>query len=105
LIRYRIRKTIKIKNKLLKGQSFEFSLMILICSKILYKLKINYGTKRYELLVNFYLLIVGKKDGFGVVVVDRGVVVRKVDGVVEVVDVVPVVIRVVVEGSVILGTL
>ncbi len=59
----------------------------------------------YDLVVNFYLLIVGKKDGFGVVVVDRGVVVRKVDGVVEVVDVVPVVIRVVMGGSVILGTL
>ena len=29
--------------------------------------------------------MVGKKDGFEVVVVDRGVVVRKVDGVVEVV--------------------
>jgi hypothetical protein len=27
------------------------------------------------------LLMVGKKDGFEVVVVDRGVVVRKVDGV------------------------
>jgi hypothetical protein len=49
--------------------------------------------------------MVGKKDGFEVVVVDRGVVVRKVDGVVEVVDVVPVVVRVVVEGSGILGTL
>ncbi len=59
----------------------------------------------YELLVNFYLLMVGKKDGFEVVVVDRGVVVREVDGVVEVVDVVPVVVRVVLGGSVILGTL
>ena len=49
--------------------------------------------------------MVGKKDGFEVVVVDRGVVVRKVDGVVEVVDVVPVVVRVVVGGSIILGTL
>ncbi len=49
--------------------------------------------------------MVGKKDGFEVVVVDRGVVVRKVDGVVEVVDVVQVVVRVVVEGSSILGTL
>ncbi len=48
--------------------------------------------------------MVGKKDGFEVVAVDRGVVVRKVDGVVEVVDVVPVVVRVVV-GSVILGAL
>jgi hypothetical protein len=48
--------------------------------------------------------MVGKKDGFEVVVVDRGVVVREVDGVVEVVDVVPVVVRVVV-GSVILGAL
>ncbi len=68
------------------------------------KFKINYGTKINELLVNFYLLMVGKKDGFEVVVVDRGVVVREVDGVVEVVDVVPVVVRVVV-GSVILGAL
>jgi hypothetical protein len=50
-------------------------------------------------------LIVGKKGDFEVVVVDRGVVVREVDGVVEVVDVVPVVVRVVVEGSAILGTL
>ncbi len=41
--------------------------------------------------------MVGKKDGFEVVVVDRGVVVvRKVDGVVDVVDDVPVVVRVVV---------
>ncbi len=59
----------------------------------------------YELLVSFYLLMVGKKDGFKDVVVDRGVVVREVDGVVEVVNVVPVVVLVVVEGSVILGTL
>ncbi len=58
----------------------------------------------YELLLSFYLLIVGKKDGFEVVVVDRNVVVREVDGVVEVVDVVQVVVRVVVEGSGILGT-
>ncbi len=57
----------------------------------------------YELL-SFYLLIVGKKDGFEVVVVDRGVVIREVDGVVEVVDVVQVVVRVVVERSGILGT-
>ncbi len=49
--------------------------------------------------------MVGKKDGFEVVVVDRGVVVRKVDGVVEVVDGVPVVVCVVVEESGILGTL
>ena len=49
--------------------------------------------------------MVGKKDGLEVVVIDRGVVVREVDGVVEVVDVVPVVVRVVVEESVILGTL
>ena len=49
--------------------------------------------------------MVCKKDGFEVVVVDRGVVVREVDGVVEVVDVVPVVVCVVVEGSVILGML
>ncbi len=59
----------------------------------------------YELRVSSYLLMVGKKDGFEVVVVDRGVVVREIDGVVEVVDVVPVVVRIVVEGSVILGTL
>ena len=49
--------------------------------------------------------MVGKKDGFEIVVVDRGVVVREVDGVVEVEDAVPVVVRVVVGGSVILGTL
>ncbi len=49
--------------------------------------------------------MVGKKDGFEVVVVDCGVVVRKVDGVVKVVDDVPVVVRVVVEESGILGTL
>ncbi len=48
----------------------------------------------------------GKKDDFVVVVVDRGVVVRGVDGVVEVVDDVPVVVRgVVVVRSGILGTL
>ncbi len=41
--------------------------------------------------------MVGKKDGFEVVLVDRGVVVvRGIDGVVEVVDDVPVVVRVVV---------
>jgi hypothetical protein len=56
--------------------------------------------------MNIYLLMVGKKDGFGVVVVDRGVVVRGIDGVVEVVDDVPVVVRVeVVVRSGILGTL
>jgi hypothetical protein len=49
--------------------------------------------------------MVGKKDGFKVVVVDRDVVVREVDGVVEVVDDVPVVVRVGVGGSVILGML
>ncbi len=50
--------------------------------------------------------MVGKKDGFEVVVVGRGVVVRRIDGVVEVVDDVPVVVRVVVvERSGILGTL
>ncbi len=50
---------------------------------------------------------VGKKTGFEVVVTGRGVVVRRrVDGVVEAVDGVPVVVRVVVEeGSGILGTL
>ncbi len=52
----------------------------------------------------FYLLMVGKKAGFEVV--GRGVVVRRIDGVVEVVDGVPVVVRVVVEErSGILGTL
>ncbi len=56
-------------------------------------------------MISFYLLMVGKKDGFEVVVVGRGVVVRKVDGVVEVVDGVPVVVRVVVEESGILGAL
>ena len=52
-------------------------------------------------------MIVGKKDGFLVEVVGRGVVVvRGVDGVVEVVDDVPVVVRgVVVVKSGILGTL
>jgi hypothetical protein len=59
----------------------------------------------YELPIKYYLLMVGKKDGFEVVVVDRGVVVREVDGVVEVVDVVQAVVRVVVRGSIILGTL
>ncbi len=55
---------------------------------------------------SFYLLRVGKKAGFEVVVIGRGVVVRRVDGVVEVVGGVPVVVRVVVEeGSGILGTL
>ena len=49
--------------------------------------------------------MVGKKAGFEVVIVGRGVVVRRVDGVVEVVDDVPVVVRVVVEESDILGTL
>ncbi len=49
--------------------------------------------------------MVGKKDGFEVVVVDRGVVIREVDGVVEVVDDVPVVVRVEVVESGILGTL
>ncbi len=48
--------------------------------------------------------MVGKKDGFEVVTVDRGVVIRGVDGVVEVVDDVPVVVHVVVESG-ILGAL
>jgi hypothetical protein len=57
-------------------------------------------------MISFYLLIVGKKDGFLVEVVGRGVVVRGVDGVVEVVDDVPVVVRgVVVVKSGILDTL
>ena len=50
-------------------------------------------------------MIVGKKDDFLVEIVGRGVVVRRVDGVVEVVDGVPVVVRVVVEESGILGAL
>ncbi len=50
--------------------------------------------------------MVGKKDGFLVEVVVRGVVVRGVDCVVEVVDDVPIVVRgVVVVMSGILGTL
>jgi hypothetical protein len=49
--------------------------------------------------------MVGKKDDFVVVVIGRGVVVRRVDGVVQVVDGVLVVVRVVVEESGILGTL
>ncbi len=49
--------------------------------------------------------MVGRKADFEVVVVGRGVVVRRVDGVVEIVDDVPVVIRVVVEESGILGAL
>ncbi len=53
---------------------------------------------------SFYLLTVGKKAGFEVVVVDRGVVVRGIDGVVEVVDDVPIVVRVVVRSG-ILGAL
>ncbi len=55
---------------------------------------------------SFYLLRVSKKAGFEVVVVGRGVVVvLGVDSVVEVVDDVPVVIRVVVEKSGIFGAL
>jgi hypothetical protein len=49
-------------------------------------------------------LIVGKNDGFEAVVVGCGVVVQGVDGVVEVVDDVPVVVRVVVRSG-ILGAL
>ncbi len=49
--------------------------------------------------------MIGKKAGFEVVVVGRGVVVRRVDGVVEVVDDVPVVVRIVEERSGILGAL
>ena len=50
--------------------------------------------------------MVGKKDGFEFRVVGRDVVVRRVDGVVEVVDGVPVVVRVIVEErSSILGAL
>ncbi len=49
--------------------------------------------------------MVGRKAGFEVEVFGRGVVVRRVDGVVEVVDDVPVVVRVVVEESGILGAL
>ena len=51
-------------------------------------------------------MIVGRKDGFLVEVIGRGVVVRGVDGVVEEVDDVPVVVRgEVVVMSGILGTL
>ncbi len=56
-------------------------------------------------MLKFYLLIVGKKAGFEVVVVGRGVVVRGIDGVVEIVDGVPVVVRVVIKRSGILGAL
>ncbi len=57
-------------------------------------------------MISFYLLIVGKKDGFLVVDVGRGVIVWRIDGVVEEVDDVPVVVRgVVVVMSGILGTL
>ncbi len=57
-------------------------------------------------MISFYLLMVGKKDGFLVEVVDRGVVVWENDGVVEEVDDVPVVVRgEVVVMSGILGTL
>ena len=56
-------------------------------------------------MISFYLLMVGKKDGFLVEVVGRDVVVW-VDGVVEVEDDVRVVVRgVVVVMSGILGTL
>ncbi len=57
-------------------------------------------------MISFYLVMVGKKAGFLVEVVGRGVVVRGIDGVVEVVDDVPVVVRgEVVVMSGILGTL
>ena len=57
-------------------------------------------------MINFYLLMVGKKDGFLVEVVGRGVVAWGVDCVVEVVNDVRVVVRgVVVVMSGILGTL
>ncbi len=57
-------------------------------------------------MISFYLLMVGKKDGFLVEVVGRDVVVWEVDCVVEVVDDVWVVVRgVVVVMSGILGTL
>ncbi len=49
--------------------------------------------------------MVGRKAGLEVVVIGRGVVVRGVDGVVEEVDGVSVVVRVVVEESGILGAL
>ncbi len=57
-------------------------------------------------MISFYLLMVGKKDGFLVEVVGRDVVVWRVDCVVKVVDDVRVVVRgVVVVKSGILGTL
>jgi hypothetical protein len=62
--------------------------------------------RKNKKLINLYLLIVGKKDGFLVEVAGRGVVVWGNEGVVEVVDDVPVVVRgVVVVMSGILGTL
>ncbi len=57
-------------------------------------------------MISFYLLMVGKKDGFLVKVVGRDVVLRGIDDVVKVVDDVPVVVRgEVVVMSGILGTL
>ncbi len=66
----------------------------------------QYGIRRYrrysntvpqdQIITSFYLLMVGKKDDFEIVVVGRGVVIRGIDSVVEVVDDVPVVVRVVV---------
>ncbi len=103
-----------------KNQSFEFSLVPdrKICKDTVLiffnKLKLTqYGTVQYGdtvpwvwVISKFYLLIVGKKAGFEVIVVGRGVVVRRIDGVVEVVDGVPVAVRVVVkERSGILGAL
>ena len=58
---------------------------------------------RIEYMISFYLLMVGKKDGFLVEVVDRDVVVWGVDCVVD--DVRVVVRGVVVVMSGILGTL
>ncbi len=61
---------------------------------------------RIERMISFYLLMVGKKDGFLVEVVGRDVVVWGIDCVVEVVDDVRVVVSgVVVVMSGILGTL
>ncbi len=119
-IRYRIRNISKynisflLQNELIRYRLVKFENTVLI---FLSRIKIDtvkYGTNgtviRYERIkktVNFYLLMVGKKDGFLVEVVSRGVVVvRGVDSVVEEVNDVPVVVRgVVVVMSGILGTL
>ncbi len=103
-----------LQNELIRYRLVKFENTVLI---FLSRIKIDtvkYGTngtviryERIEKTVKFYLLMVGKKDGFLVEVVGRGVVVvRGVDSVVEEVNDVPVVVRsVVVVMSGILGTL